>query len=187
MLRLVVLLVAICAFATVDAIVKGHHGGTRNSIGNISAPWALLPFLAGALVMQRRRSVGALVGALSTVAALVCYTLIRVGVFGMGGRNRDFSATVASAAGNRWFLLGAIGGAVLGAAGAALATRGQWGVVTAVVTCLLVLEPAARVFWAIARDEPARTMVPSPVVWGTEMICGCLALVGFQLRRTWRR
>ena len=181
--RPVVLLVAICAFAAVDAIVKGHHGGTRNAVGNISAPWALLPFLSAASVMPRRPSIGAVVGAISTVAALACYSLVRMAVSAQSGPHGDAGSALAAAAGNRWFLLGAIGGGALGAMGAWLAARQRWAVVVAVVAGLLALEPAARVLWAIAQGDPARTLVPSPVVWTLEVFCGCAAAIAFSLRR----
>lgn len=122
LLRSLALLILLCAFATLDAIVKGHHGGVRNAIGNISAPWALIPFLSGAFVLPRRLIVGASVGAVSTVAALACYSLVRVGVgFEVGMQHRDASSMVIAAGGNRWFLLGALGGAGVGAVGSRLA------------------------------------------------------------------
>jgi hypothetical protein len=114
LLRSVAILLGVCVFAAVDAIVKGHHGGMRNAVGNVSAPWALLPFLAGAGARPRRRRAGALVGALSTVAALACYSVVRSGAFGTGGRHGGVGSMLIAATGNRWFLLGAVGGAALG-------------------------------------------------------------------------
>lgn len=128
--RPVLLLLALCAFAAADAIVKGHHGGTRNAIGSVGAPWALIPFLSAAFLMPRRLIVGALVGAVSTIAALVSYSFVRaVRGFDMGNRHRDASSMLIATFGNRWFLLDALGGAVLGAAGSWLATRQEWKVV----------------------------------------------------------
>jgi hypothetical protein len=184
--RLVLILVVVCAFAAVDAIVKGPHGGTRNAVGNLSAPWALIPFLSSAFALPRRRFTGAAVGAGSTLAALAYYSLVRRGVFGEGG-SRGLGSFVASAAGNRWFVLGAIGGAMLGATAAWLAAKGQWGMVTEVVASLLVLEPVARVLWAIAKGEGARTLVPTPAVWAVEILCGCAVALGFRLRTAWQR
>jgi hypothetical protein len=185
-LRVVLILVVVCAFAAADAMVKGHHGGTRNAVGNLSAPWALIPFLSGAFALPRRRFTGAAVGAGSTVAALACYSLVRRAAFGEGG-SRGLGSFTASAAGNRWFLLGAIGGAVLGAIATWLAAKEQWGIVIAVVASLLVLEPAARVLWAVAKGDAARTLVPTPAVWAVEILCGCAVALGFRLRTAWRR
>jgi hypothetical protein len=185
-LRLVLILAVVCAFAAVDAIVKGHHGGTRNAVGNLSAPWALIPLLTSAFALPRRRFTGAAVGAASTVVALACYSLVRMGAFGEGG-SRGFGSFVASAAGNRWFLFGAIGGAMVGATAAWLAAEGRWGIVIAMVASLLVLEPAARVLWAIVKGEAAHTLVPTPAVWAVEILCGCAVALGFRLRTAWRR
>jgi hypothetical protein len=183
LIRTALLLLFVCAFAAVDAIVKGHHGGMRNAVGNVSAPWAILPFLSGAFIRPRRLVFGALIGAASTVGALACYSLVRVAAFGTGPEHRAASSVMASAATNRWFLLGAIGGALLGAAGSWLAVKRQWALVTAIVASLLVLEPAARMLWAIARGEPARTLVPIPIVWIVEVSCGCAAVVALRCRR----
>jgi len=185
-LPLVLILAVVCAFATVDAIVKGHHGGTRNAVGNLSAPWALVPFLSSAFALPRRRFTGAVVGAASTLVALACYSLVRMGAFGEDG-SRGFGSFIASAAGNRWFLLGALGGAILGATASWLAAKGRWRIVIAVVASLLVLEPAARVLWAIAKGEAARTLIPSPAVWAVEILCGCAVALGFRLRTAWQR
>jgi hypothetical protein len=76
---------------------------------------------------------------------------------------------------NRWFLLGVVGSAALGAVGARLAVHRQWAVMAAVVAAALAMEPAARIVYALTNDEPAGTLVPSPVIWTTEVLCGCLA------------
>jgi hypothetical protein len=186
MLRLLLTLIVVCAFAAVDAIVKGHHGGTRNAVGNVNAPWVLIPFLSSAFALPRRRFTGASVGAASTLAALVCYSLVRASVFGEDG-SHQVSSFLTSAAENRWFLLGTVGGAILGATASWLAEKGQWEMVIGVVACLLVLEPAARVLWAIAKGEAARTLIPSPAVWAVEIACGCAVALGFRLRTTLER
>jgi Family of unknown function (DUF6518) len=183
LVRTVLVLVAICAFATVDAIVKGHHGGTRNAIGNASAPWVLIPFLAGFFLRPRSLRFGALVGAVSTITALATYSIVRVvSGFNPGGRSQGDGAALITSLGNRWFLLGVIGGAALGALGSSLAVRRQWAAVAGVIASVLVMEPVARVIWAIVKGEAARTLVPSPVVWTAEVVCGCAVWAGFWLR-----
>jgi Family of unknown function (DUF6518) len=94
LLRTVLLLLVICAFGTVDAIVKGHHGGARNAIGNASAPWVLIPFLS-AVFLKPRLYLGALVGAASTAAALGSYLIARaVSGFDLGPHSRGESAAL---------------------------------------------------------------------------------------------
>jgi hypothetical protein len=83
--------------------------------------------------------------------------------------------------------LGSVGcdrGATLGALSSYLATKQQWGLAAIVVACLLFLEPVTRILWAISKGEPPRTLVPSPAIWVGEVLCGCLTLLAFQLRRS---
>ena len=143
LLRLLLIFVGVCAFGVLDAIVKGHHGGMRNVIGNISAPWAILPILAGSIAVPRRLAVGALAGVASTVAALASYALARGESLRLSQSGGATLATI-SPIGNRWFLLGLVGGIALGASGSWFARRQRWGAVVVVVAGLLVLEPAAR-------------------------------------------
>src|SRR5262249_3463664 len=64
---LAVTLVAAAAFGVVMAVIKGNDTGVRDAIGNASAPWVVIPFLAG----TRFRSVwhGVLIGVAATLAA----------------------------------------------------------------------------------------------------------------------
>jgi hypothetical protein len=88
---------------------------------------------------------------------------------------------------NRWLLLGVVGGAALGAAGSRLALRRQWMVVALVVGSALVMEPVARIIWALAKGEPARTLIPTPVVWSVEIMVGCAAMLVVVVRNLRRR
>jgi len=44
-------------FGVASAWIKGNSAGPRDAIGNASAPWLLLPFLAGAVWRSRRAAV----------------------------------------------------------------------------------------------------------------------------------
>ena len=158
--------------------MKGHHGGTRNAIGNVSAPWALIPFLAAAFIRPRRAIFGPFIGALSTVAALASYSLVRAARSGSPHRYAEMSLTSMD---NRWFLLGIFGGAVLGALGALLAERRKWAAIGMLTASLLVLEPVARIIWALVMGEPPRTLIPSPGVWALEVLCGGVGLFAFHV------
>jgi Family of unknown function (DUF6518) len=170
----------VVAFAATDAVIKGHHGGTRNAVGDISATWVLLPFLAGTLFASRRGAFSAaIVGASSTVLALIVYAMMRAILYPHAGGDHGVPAIL----GNRWLLMGLGGGAVLGIVGARLATGRHWNVVAAVSASLLVLEPLARMLWALNRGENVRALLPSPSVWATEVGCGCLIVLVFVLAR----
>lgn len=173
------LVLGIVAFAAADAAIKGHHGGTRNAIGNVSATWALVPFLAAAFVRRPRVILaGAVVGALSTALALGAYAVARASLSSGGERH---GAPTIDMFGNRWLLLGLVGGAALGVVGAHLAARTRWTLVVAVSASLLVMEPVARLLWALSRHEHAGTLLPSPTVWAVEIACGCLLVAAYPL------
>jgi hypothetical protein len=168
-------------FAAADAAIKGHHGGTRNAVGDISATWALLPFLAGTFLTGRRVTfTGACVGAASTAMALVTYSLVRGRLF---SQVDDQHSALILMLTNRWLLIGIVGGGALGAAGARLAVRGARNAVAVVAASLLAMEPLARVFWAVSRGESARTLLPSPSVWVIEVGCGCAIVLALCLRK----
>lgn len=167
-------------------MIKGRHGGVRDAIGNISAPWLLVPFLSAAALAPRRLAPGALAGVVSTVAALASYTVVRT-LRGLPTSHPHGSALLISSLENRWFVLGIVGGAALGAAGARLAVHRQWAVVAVVVASALAMEPAARVLYAVARGEPAGTLVPSPVIWTGEVLSGCAAALAAGLTALRRR
>ena len=180
--------VVIVLFATGDALVKGHHGGTRNAIGNISATWALVPLLAGAFLAPRRVvAMGAVWGACATVLSLATYTLVRaLSPAGDGGPRT--ASDVVGAAGNRWLVVGVVGGAALGVLGARLVWAHRWDVVVALGASLLVLEPVARSLWALQRGEGMETLLPSSAVWLSEIGIGFalafVSVVHLALRRS---
>ncbi|MGO9660500.1 MAG: DUF6518 family protein [Acidimicrobiales bacterium] len=176
LLRWLLLLCGSCAFGVLDALVKGHHGGVRNAIGNVSAPWAIMPLLAAALVIPRRAVSGAVAGAVASVATLASFSLVRAGGLDMAG-----GGGLVVALGNRWFISGLVGGLVLGAGAGWLVARERWAPLIAITAALLMLEPAARLVWAATKKEPLGTYVPDPVVWALEIAGGC-ALAAFDLR-----
>ncbi|HEY6474370.1 MAG TPA: DUF6518 family protein [Acidimicrobiales bacterium] len=181
-LRTLSVLLIVCAFGALDAMIKGQHGGTRDAVGNISAPWLLVPLLSAAALAPRRLALGALGGVVSTVVAPAGYTVVRTLRGFQTGHPHGASAMVTSSLQNRWFLLGVVGGAALGAVGSRLAVHRQWAVVAVVVASVLAMEPAARVVYAIATGEPAGTLVPNPVVWTAEILCGCVGGLAASLR-----
>src|ERR671922_1750016 len=67
--RVLVVLAAAALFGVVMSVVKGNDTGIRDDIGNLSAPWLLLPFLTAA-AMRRRTVSGAALGLAATLAGL---------------------------------------------------------------------------------------------------------------------
>jgi uncharacterized protein DUF6518 len=76
------LLLAGLAFGVLMAIVKGQDVGVRDALGNTSAPWIILPFLAGTRFMRLRQA--ALAGLGVTLASLLGFYLAEAAILDLG-------------------------------------------------------------------------------------------------------
>jgi hypothetical protein len=150
--RAVLTLLVALAFGLVDAALKGHHGGLRDAVGNVSAPWLMLPLVAGAFITRGRPLVGALAGIASVLTALIAFYLVGQHILslGVGGHSTRRALSLGAAVTNRWFESGMIAGLGFGAVGAWLAGRDLLGMVAAALAALLVFEPAAHVAYMAA-------------------------------------
>jgi hypothetical protein len=140
--RLALALIGAALFGVAMSLFKGNGSGVRDDVGNLSAPWLLVPFFAAA-VAGRRSSVAAAVGLAASSTALISFYVANAFVLDLGTHSVVTDIRLVFVA--RWFLWSLVSGPVLGAVG------GIWsrGVSSAgiAVTALLVAEP---VFWAIA-------------------------------------
>src|ERR1700756_123410 len=82
--RLALIMGLAAVFGIAAAWIKGNDIGLRDAIGNLSAVWLLLPFLAGAPAGSRRVSTGALFGLAATLAALVGFYFAESFVLDLG-------------------------------------------------------------------------------------------------------
>src|SRR5438093_1321141 len=76
------LAVAALAFGATIAAIKGQDVGFRDALGNMSAPWVLVPFVAGA--QGRSFGRGALLGVAVTLLALVGFYVAEAAVLDLG-------------------------------------------------------------------------------------------------------
>jgi hypothetical protein len=167
-----VLFVAL-AFGITLSIVKGNGSGVRDTIGNISAPWLLLPFVAGALLSRGRSSTGAFVGVLATFTALAGFYVTNAFVLDLGPHPLPDDVRLAVEGGQRYFALALLSGPAFGALG------GWWQqhrsmALAVMVTSLLIFEPL--VWVSYARTSPAR-FDNHPAVWAAEVVVGLVACV----------
>jgi len=162
----------------------------RSELGNLSAPWLVLPLLPA----LRSRSVlrGAATGLAATLCALagfyVMETLLFLPAFEEQGGLLARLVWVFRG-GLIWFALGLISGPVMGALGSVLGRRRSW--VAPVVGALLVGEPLVL---SIFGDR--RIPLPPPlyldwhfewtVVHLLEVALGAALIVAFLARRPWR-
>jgi hypothetical protein len=108
------------AFGVVVAVVKGQDTGVRDVIGNLSAPWVVVPFLAGAAARGAWR--GALLGVVVTLAALLGFYVAEAAVLDLGPHPWyvDLRLTLHWNVYETW---GIVSGLVYGALGAVWARR----------------------------------------------------------------
>ena len=119
-------------FGVAVALLKGEAGGTRIILGNLSAPWLLLPFFAG---RARRTPVsGAVSGGAVAVLSLVGFYACAGAAYGMVNSHTVTTDAV-------YFVGAAISGPLFGA-------LGYWSrrslAAGAVVGLTLVAEPVAQ-------------------------------------------
>ncbi|MCY1143113.1 DUF6518 family protein [Actinoplanes sp. Pm04-4] len=175
--RLLAVIGAGLLFGVLAALVKGHHDGVRDTIGNLSTPWLLIAFAAGLHVRSLPR--GAALGLAATLTALLGFYVV-VAVTADDGHLAHVLRE-----NRRWLFSGLLSGPVLGAFGAWLNRRAGdlRFAVTAVVGLLLVLEPIVIVS---ARVVPGwREVIHwhlSPGVYAAEAALGLFMLV-----LAWRR
>jgi hypothetical protein len=130
------------AFGVGVSMIKGNGGGVRDAIGNTSAPWLLLPFVAVLYSRTRHTLRGVLTGVLASMTALCGFYVANAFVLDLGPHSwfDDISLTVN--AGRLFFALAVISGPLFGALGARWnRTRSRW--LAVLVAALLVVEPLA--------------------------------------------
>lgn len=140
--RVLVVLVVAVTFGVLESLAKGSGSGVRDVIGNLSAPWVILPLVAGSAASRGRLLPGAAVGLLATIVALAGFYVANAFVLDLGPHSTLHDLGLTLNVGNLWFKAGAISGPVMGAAGAWLIRRGRFAVVVAVVG-IVVFEPLA--------------------------------------------
>jgi hypothetical protein len=172
--RVIAIILIAVAFGTAAAVLKGGDAGVRDAIGNISAPWLLLPYFAGTLTRGRVR--GAVMGAMACLAALLAFYVTEAFVLELGGHPVLTNLALTIGAGRMYFAAGAVCGPLFGAIGG-LHTRFRLVVTAAVVGLALVGEPLAVFVWlAHMGMSPSDTglVVQYPALWIGEV---CLGLV----------
>jgi hypothetical protein len=176
--RLTLIIGLATVFGIAAAWIKGNDIGLRDAIGNISAVWLLLPFLAGATAGSRRVITGALCGLAATLAALAGFYFAESFVLDLGPHPwlTDLSLTMGIVVyyGERALVTGPIFGAL-----------GFWWqrrrslMAAGILAASFVLEPAAWWLYGMHIGGGAAYPVPGyPVVWLAEIAIG---IVGFAL------
>jgi hypothetical protein len=160
------------AFGVASAVVKGNGAGLRDAIGNISAVWLLLPFLAGAAGGTRRLATAALAGLVATLVALCGFYFAESFVLDLGPHPwlTDLALTMNTVQHYAEFAL--LSGPVFGALGYGWRQRSSLAA-AGLLAAAFVLEPAA--WWLYGREIGGGTAYPVPgypALWLGEIAVG---------------
>jgi hypothetical protein len=169
--------IASLLFGIAVAVIKGGDAGLRDSVGNVSAPWLLLPFFAGR--SARGPLTGAAIGLLACLAALVGFYVAEAFVLDLGTHSvlRDLELTIP--AGRLYFIAGVVFGPVFGTLGA-LRTSWTHALDAAVVGLLLIGEPLVVYLYQGAQGvSPSKSgmVTSSPALSLAEVVLGVCAAV----------
>jgi len=169
----VVAVLAGLAFGAADQYLGSRSalGGWAAAVSGLSAPWLLVPFVAGMTQEHARRAmVLGLVVSLSALAGYIAMTYSPVENVPISGFFPGVVAMTTSGYNPLWIVGGILTGPLYGFLGQRWRTRRSW-VSAVLVTVALTMEPVAR---------RAAGMLPrEPLVWGTEVSVGVLVALAF--------
>jgi hypothetical protein len=164
-------------FGIAVAVLKGSDTGIRDAIGNVSAPWLLLPYFAG--TGQRGLGRGALMGGITCLAALTGFYLAEAFVLDLGGHPLTTNLALTLGAGRYYFVAGLLSGPLFGALGG-VRMRHRRAMTAVVVGLALIGEPFAVFAWLSSQGiAPSDTglVVQYPALWLGEMALGLFVLI----------
>jgi hypothetical protein len=171
-------------FGVAAAWIKGNDIGLRDAIGNVSAVWLLLPFLAGASTGSHRVVTGALCGLAATLAALTGFYFAESFVLDLGPHPwlTDLSLTMGTVV--YYAERALVTGPIFGALGFCWQQRRSL-MAAGVLAASFVLEPAAWWLYGMHIGGGAAYPVPDyPALWLGEITIG---IAGFALLRRMAR
>jgi hypothetical protein len=168
----VVAIVAGLLFGGVDQFLGTLHFGPWGwTVSGMSAPWLILPFLAGMTQERRRRAM--VLGLVVTMAALAGYFAMSHSPMEGAPLDRFWGRVVTMVTTGYnplWILAGVVTGPLYGFLGHRWRVARSW-ISAVLVACALCLEPLARKF--------AGMLWGSPLVWGAEVVVGTFLAVLF--------
>jgi hypothetical protein len=141
------------------------------TVSGMSAPWLVLPFVAGTTQKRERRAMS--LGLVVTLAALAGYFAMAHSPM-EGVPVEDFFRRVFTMVRTGYNPLWIVGGMVTGPLYGFLGQRwrvARWWVSAALVACALCLEPLVR--------GVVGMLSPDPIVWGVEVAIGAVAAASF--------
>ena len=165
------LAVAALAFGATIAAIKGQDVGVRDALGNMSAPWVLIPFVAGARVRSLWR--GALLGVAVTLLAPIGFYVAEAAILNLGPHPWwvDVQLTVKWNIYDSW---GIVSGLLYGALGALWSVR-RSAVAGAAVGLAFIAEPVIALLLSRGGIWDAE-LLHYTWLWGAEVLAGAAAV-----------
>jgi hypothetical protein len=167
-----VAIVAGLLFGAADQFLGTLHFGPWGwTVSGMSAPWLILPFLAGMTQERRRRAMA--LGLAMTMAALAGYFAMSNSPMEGAPLDRFWSRVVTMVTTGYnplWIMAGIVTGPLYGFLGHRWRVARSW-ISAVLVACALCLEPLAR--------KSAGTLWGSPLVWGAEAAIGTVVALSF--------
>jgi hypothetical protein len=171
--KLALLLLAGIAFGVLVAVIKGQDTGVRDALGNTSAPWVVVPFLAG--TRYPRVWQAALVGIATTLASLLGFYVAEAAILDLGEHPWYIDLKLTLGAGRFYGTWGLLSGALYGTLGGIWASRRP--VVAAVAVGLAFLcEPLIVLFLWRAGIWGGDLLFQYPWMWISEVLIGLGAI-----------
>jgi len=167
--KLVRLLLVAGAFGVLVALIKGQNGGARDVLGNMSAPWVVVPFLAGARYASLRRA--ALAGLAATLAALLGFYVAEAAILDLGPHPWYVDLKLTLEAGRFYAEWGLLSGLVYGALGGFWTSRRLVAAPVAVAAAF-ALEPLIVLLLERAGVWGGGGLLSYPWLWVTEAAIG---------------
>jgi hypothetical protein len=164
-------IVAAATFGALAALVKGQGGGVRDALGNISAPWLLLAFLAGTVWPRAR--VAALCGLGATLIALAAFYAAESVILDLGPHSWIVDLQLTFRGGHAYFVEAVLSGPIFGALGGIWARRRSV-LAAAAIILAFVGEPLA--VWLFQRragfSGGSGLLTHYPLMWASEIAIG---------------
>lgn len=174
--KVAAVVVAAASFGALAAAIKGQGGGARDALGNISAPWLLLAFLAGAL--WPRIWVAAVWGLGATLTALAAFYGAESVILDLGPHSWIVDLELTFRGGHAYFVEAVLSGPVFGALGGIWARRRSL-LAAGVMVLVFVSEPL--VVWLYQRriglTGGSGLLTHYPLMWTSEVAVGLIGAV----------
>jgi hypothetical protein len=170
---LLLLLFGAIAFGVLVAVIKGDDVGVRNALGNMSAPWVIVPFLAGTL--SSRAWHAALIGVATTLAAFFGFYLAEAVILDLGPHPWYVDLKLTLGSGHLYEIWGTPVGLIYGLLGWLWASRSSAAAALA-VGLAFVSEPL--IVLALRRADlwGGGGLFDYPWLWATEVAIGLAAI-----------